>query len=166
MKLIFTRKKSLVSWLIRKFTDSEASHVVVGGLSFYGQEVILHSTHGGLRVDVLEVWIERTNSVIIEEWEVLPDVSGALPILSAKLGSKYDLANLFGNALSILLQKVGIRVRNLLADPNRFVCSELVVHLDPGGFKIPDLKDLDPERASPEDLIRLCRRSPAFRKIQ
>ena len=164
MKLIFTSRKTLLARLIRFFTSSKVSHVLIGDLHFYGQPVVMHSTHGGLRIDTFEVWQQRTDSTVYEVWEIIPDVSSAIPVLAAKLGSGYDLPNLFGNALSILMRKLGVKLRNLFADPERFVCSELVVHLDPSGLKIPEFKKLDPEKTSAEDLLQICRKSGRFRR--
>lgn len=163
MKLIFTRRRGIVSWLIRLFTKSKVSHVIIGGLHFYGQPVVMHATHGGLRIDVLDVWKERTKSQIIEVYEIKPDVSRAIPVLAAKLGSPYDFPNLIGNALSILLKR-RVKVRNLFADPKNYVCSELIVFLDPSGLKIPEFRDLDPERTTPEGLRLICKYSDNFHK--
>lgn len=168
MQLWFTRRSGLLPWMIRAFTRSPVSHVAIYGVEFAGRKRLLHSTHGGLRVDEPDVWIERRKVEVVETWEILPNVDDAIPIITERLGDSYDFTNLVGNAIAIILYGLTfgrVNVRNIFASPELFVCSELVVNLDPGGLRIPDFRFLDPERTTAEDLRQLVRRSKSFKRV-
>jgi len=111
MQLIFSRRATLGSWLIRAFCWSRWSHVSV----LYERSHVVDATltHGGVRLRRLAELLDEASAV---EWvEVdLPDEAAASAFMAQQLGKRYDWTAL-----------VGIVLRADWADPSRWFCSEL-----------------------------------------
>ncbi len=111
MKVLFCRKPALGSWLIRAFTWSPWSHLVI----VEDHEHVIDSTlaHGGVRRRRL---IDIVNEYpVIEEIEVpLIDEQAALDFVRAQLGKPYDWTAIFGFLL-----------RRDWAEPDAWFCNEL-----------------------------------------
>lgn len=93
MKLIFCRKPSLGSWLIRVFTWSPWSHCVI----VEDDRHVIESTmaHGGVRRrPLLEIINEYSRVELVEI--PLTDEQAALDFARAQLGKPYDWRAIFG----------------------------------------------------------------------
>ncbi|MBB2485395.1 hypothetical protein H5407_09165 [Mitsuaria sp. WAJ17] len=111
MKVIFCRKRTLGSWLIRAWSWSPWSHLVI----VEDSEHVIDSTfaHGGVRrrrlIDIVEEYS------VIEEIEIpLVDEQAALDFVRAQLGKPYDWTAIFGFLL-----------RRDWAEPDAWFCNEL-----------------------------------------
>lgn len=162
LTLAFTSSSALISRTIRFFTKSRTSHTAIG-LELFGAPFFLHATVGGIQMTPRARWL-KTNRVVAE-FRVVPDLSEGLQAALHHIGDEYDYAGLFGFLLVLFAQKFGRTRRNLFASPTAMVCSELARHLDLEGKKIPEWRGLDPERTSPEDLLRICEQSAQFVRV-
>jgi hypothetical protein len=93
------------------------------------------------------------------------DLATGLRAAAALAGRRYDVKALFGFAWTILVWRwFRRRVRNPLASPRAYVCSEFAVHLREGGG-IPEFEGLDPERTSPRVLWRVLKDGTTFEGV-
>jgi len=163
--LVFTTGKtwSLVSWLIKKFTKSESSHVAIG-LEIYGVPVLIHSTMGGVQISPRDKWM--TNNYVVEEYEFVPNMSDGIKHACEHLGERYDYVGLLGYAIILIMWRwFRKKMKNPLASPIALVCSEFVCHVDHEKL-IEEWMDLDPERTTPQDLIERCRLGKNFIRLK
>lgn len=111
MKVIFCRRRSLGSWLIRLFTWSAWSHLAI----VEDAETVIDSTFSGggvRRRRLVEIVAEYS---AIEEAEVpLADEQAALEFARAQIGKPYDWTAIFGFVL-----------RRNWAEPDAWFCNEL-----------------------------------------
>jgi len=162
--IIFTRPKkwSLLSWLIKKFTKSQASHMMIG-LEMYGVPVVIHSTMGGVQITPRKK--QMVNNEILEEYKFIPDVTNGLKHSFDHLGERYDYVGLLGYAIILIMWRWFRRkMKNPLASPTALVCSEFVLHVNHDG-QIKEWEGLDPERTTPQDLIEICRLNGSFVRV-
>ena len=166
LTLVFSTGGGIVSRAIRWFTRSRCSHVMIG-LSLFDQDVLLHSTAGGVQFTFpRSKWFR--NERLIAEYEIIPDLSAGVPILLEKfLNAHYDYVGVVGGFPLVLLWRRWFKkkIRNPLASPTALFCSEFVLHLDEGG-RIPEWKGLDPERTHAQDLLEICETSRSFIRVQ
>ena len=162
LALVFTSSSALISRTIRFFTRSRTSHTAIG-LELFGTPFFLHATVGGIQMTPRARWL-KTNRVVAE-FKIVPDLSAGLQDALHHIGDAYDYVGLLGFLLVLTAKKLGRTRRNLFASPSAMVCSELALHLDLTGSKIPEWRGLDPERTSPEDLLRICEQSAQFQRV-
>lgn len=111
MKLIFTRRHTVASLLIRLFTGSRWSHVAC----IVSDKMVIDSTfkHGGVRLrPIADVVCE--SSAFDEVSVPLADEQAAVDWLTAQLNKPYDWTAI-----------VGFVFRSGWAEPDRWFCSEL-----------------------------------------
>jgi hypothetical protein len=113
--------------------------------------LVLEASMGGVKAMTRKKW-ERSNK-IVREFKVIPRISVAHAC--EHLGERYDYVGLLGYLPVLLARWVGRKIKNPLAAPGALVCAEFVLHLDHEGL-IPEWKGLDPESATPEDVLRTC----------
>ncbi len=113
MRLIFSRKRSLGSLLIRFFCWSRWSHVSI----VESDEFVIDATfqHGGVRHRGLAVLL-RESSAHQEVTVDVPDEAAALGFARAQVGRPYDWTALVGHVLR----------SGRWPDPDAWFCSELV----------------------------------------
>lgn len=162
MTLVFMTGKGPLSWVIRKFTKSTTSHVGVGTV-LHGLPVLIHADIGGVQVAPRAKFLKR--ELVVAEFKWLDDPKEELERACKLLGEKYDYVGLFGFALVIAARWIGKRIKNPLASPRAFVCSELVRQIDPNGDVVSEWKELDPEKTQPAELLEICFLSPKFEKL-
>lgn len=138
MRLIFARRRTLGSVLIRWFTWSAWSHVAV---TFDGGHTIIDATlkHGGVRVHGWREFDAEYPERQIVDLQ-LPDEEAAHRWLLAQRGKPYDWSALVGLVL---------RSRRW-ADPRAWFCSELVAAAIAAGG-LPLFRE-DAARITPRDL--------------
>ena len=128
MILLFTRKNTIFSKLIRLFTGEEISHFV---LYFPETEIVFHSFRRGVEID----WYQR----FIKGYEVVYSLKvlniGKAQesifyrnIIQKYLGKPYDILALLFMAVVIVARRVfNFRYKkNLWARESAFMCTELV----------------------------------------
>lgn len=160
VSVIFSTTGKLLSRLIRWFTRSRVSHSVVC-LSVAGVALVLEATMGGVKATTRKKW-ERSNK-IVREFKVIPRIS--IAHACGHLGERYDYVGLLGYLPVLVARWLGRKIKNPLAAPGALVCAEFVLHLDHGGL-IPEWKGLDPESATPEDVLRACEQGKSFAPVQ
>lgn len=111
VRLIFTRKNTIGSWLIRIFTWSKWSHV---GFICRDRTVIeAVGFHGVRRVSMAESVKGATKYAIVDFKNI--DSIPIENILVTKLGNKYDY-----------LGAIGMGLHKKWENKNKWVCSELI----------------------------------------
>lgn len=151
-------------------TKSDVSHVALGA-ELFGEQVLIHAAinsktgHTGVMITPRAEWFEDND--LIEEYEIVPDVSANMGPLIKLLGSKYDKLGLFGYGIVIIARWLGKRIMNPFSSPTSgLICPQYVLKLDPTGILIPEWKGLDPDNVTPHDLLLICRIGTSFKPVQ
>jgi len=156
--LVFTASNDLLSRSIRWFTKGRASHVAIGA-QLFDVPVLIHATIGGVQVSPRVKWMR--GRILVAEYAFTHssgvDVAGAVK----KLGERYDYVGLLGFIPVLIARWFGVRVRNPFASASAVVCSELVLRADVNN-NVKEWRGMDPERASPVDLLEACVKSESF----
>lgn len=155
--LAFSTSDVWYSRVIRWVMRSKVSHVMIG-TKRDGADVFLHATLGGVQETLRSEWL-RDNQIVCE-YLFKPDVQEGIKHARTHLGENYDYVALVGwgwvNALRAWLK---VRARNPFTSTTAMICSELVLHVDMAcpndapGDTIPEWRGLDPEQATPQDLL-------------
>lgn len=149
-------------------TNSDTSHVCLG-TEIFGEPVFIHSAldgdtgRTGVQITPRSKW-EKDN-IIVAEYDIIPAVVSNMRPMIQLLCEKYDKAGLLGYVIVIVAKWLGKKMMNPLASTNALVCSRYVLKLDPTGELIPEWHGLDSEKATPHDLLLLCRSGISFRRI-
>lgn len=146
--IVFSTTQGPISRAIRFLTRSPVSHCGIG-IRVFGLDAVLHADLFGV-VLTPRARYARENKVLAEH--LAPELSEErLQKAIALLDLPYDYAGLFGHLPVLIGRWFQRKIRNPFRDPNRLVCSELVVRV----FAESDerLQSLDPEEATPEDVL-------------
>lgn len=147
----FTASNSIVSRLIRWFSEQPYSHVALEiNWTELDGPVVVESTWPNTRPQALEVWKKHSNVVrtINTGWDFAP----AVPVLRQHLAAGYGIPELLGMIWVFALRHFTHKwVKDPIDDPNAEFCSELAAAVlkaakYPGSEKIPALS------ASPGDI--------------
>lgn len=137
MNILFTTSKYPTSWLIRKVTGDDCSHVAMekGG-------IVIHSDFTGLRLEPLHIFKQR--NIIIHS------VSSPKPVKFSKIisdywGAKYDFKGLLYLGIRYILPKNLLAKGNLWQTSGMFLCTELVTDI---------LEDREDSTITPHELYR------------
>ena len=149
--ICFTTPKrwTLMSRLIRWFTNSKVSHACIGGINIAGVPVLLGAGAKGVIPEV-RAHYELTD-IIVEEYEAEVEDDRVRQVVE-ELNTKYDFAGVFGFGLMILAWRwFRLRIRKPFTSSRAVWCSEFVMHL-----RLPAWVGMAPENTSAEELRRLC----------
>lgn len=149
----FTTKRSFnpLSWLIRKMSRSEVSHVAIIFTQRY-TDLVLQANHLRTNIQELSTFQKEENIVATMMAEVDEDKFYAfvLPLL----GTKYGMLTLIGMGLQRIGNLLGIKSRVLFRDKYAtFVCSELIISVLQESGKHEQVRELDSERDGPQELF-------------
>jgi hypothetical protein len=158
--LLFVAADTFVSRAIRFITRSRVSHVAIGGFALESMPVVIHADLGGVQVTPRARFL--TKNALVAEYDILPPVN--LSAALERLGERYDFAGLAGYLPVLFWRRLGRAIKNPLAAHNATVCSELVLALD-DARAVPEWIDLDPETATPQDLLARCSQGASFRQV-
>lgn len=158
IRIGFSASRGLLGRFVRWFTRSPINHTWIAVRSM-GLELIIHSTVGGVQVDLRDKWEKRNR--VVEEYRVIPDVTEGFHKAMSYLGDRYDYLGLLGFVPYYIGRWFGRKVKNPWASTRAVVCSELIVRLRAGG-KLPEWDSLDPESTAPSDLLEACQNSEHF----
>jgi hypothetical protein len=160
----FGTSKGWVAWLKHFLLRDEVTHVWLEYFTEdFGQEVVIHASVGGVQLQPKTHLLKKYK--VQSRWVTTVDVPGGYATAIEAIDTKYDYpALLFGVIMLYLYRWFRIEVKNIFASPDAVICSELVVMCDPTG-KIPEWRDLDPERVSPQMLLDICRKSDWFEEV-
>jgi len=150
--IVFYASTSPISQAIRWLTHSRTSHAAIGTAE-HGVRVLFHCSVGGPQVTNRRLF-ERSDRQVAEF--VLPDFDESmLRRAELEMGLNYSYAKLLWLAFAILAWRwLRLKVRRPRSTPRSMVCSEFVCRLGH-----PLFSHLDPETATPEDLLRICIRA-------
>lgn len=150
--VFFSKTKSVNSWLIRKITKFDRSHVIIK----VNNRAIIDSAVGGVRIRCAKDYLD--DGLTLMEHIPLPDFINKklfIDALASKVGSYYDYGVLIGGLISRIL-KIS-RWRRLLFDgASRYTCSEYIAEcLKQAGavFKLPT------SQITPKDLYYYLKNS-------
>ena len=150
-----------LSRVIRILLKSPTSHVALG-LELDGKKVFVHAISGGIKIEDRDVVLSYDR--LVEEYEILPDISKEVPAALAHVGDKYNALELMGYVWILFLRFFKIRTKNPFARHGAEVCSEFVTECDPEG-KIEEFINLEPSEVTPRDLLDICRSGKSFLKL-
>ena len=159
MTLIFSTSSGWISGLIRWFTKSRASHVMIG-CEVMGVSMLMHCTEGGVQFTPRKKWFGDGNK-LVAEYTFKPDVSEGVKHATDLLGERYDYLSIIGFIWVIFWGWLKVKVKNPLASKGAMVCSEFILHVDHKD-KIPEWNDLEYETTTPEDLLKACEKKISF----
>lgn len=160
----FGTSKGWVARLKHFILRDEVSHVWLEYFTEdFGQTVVIHASVGGVQLQpkshVLKTYNEKFR------YETTVDIPGGYATAIESIDTKYDYPGLlFAVVVLYVWRWFRVELKNLLASPDAVICSELVVMCDPTGL-IPEWRDLDPERVSPQMLLDICRQSQFFQEV-
>lgn len=143
--VILVKGNGLISWAIKKFTNSPYSHAAC----FYGDGHFIESDWGGVKLAYMSKY-ENTDYDIYRCTEAnKQQLWLASEWMLSQAGSKYDYLGILGIAKQILFNQE----TNIWDNKDRYWCSELVAD---GYIKagIPLEAEKDTRRISPGDLAR------------
>jgi hypothetical protein len=161
--VIFTADNSWVSKAIRFITRGKTSHAALTS-SIGGVPVLIHASIGGVQVTPRRKWLRSNRAVA----EFVP-ASGEgfdLGLAARALGERYDYVSLLGFIPVLIARRIGARIRNPFARSNATVCSEFVVRAAAGQGRLQALIGLDPERTTPQDLLRACEQESGLFRVE
>ena len=158
-RLVFTTSDDLFSLGVRMLTFSDVAHVAIG-LGNRGDR-LLHATLKGVVVQPRKTWRQRT----VADFEIVPNVLRGLIRCGAQLGKPYDDAEVALRPFLAMLQYISPFAPRSGASPTAWSCARFVMLLDPGGYQIPEWRDLDPLTATPADLFGRCLGGQSFRRV-
>lgn len=116
-----------VSWLVRKFTGSRASHAFfVYFDENFDMEVVLEAHELGIRLLPLKHF-ERSNRIVKLVAPTHPIDEGLRKVGQRYLGSAYDFAGLIGMALVMFGRWLERRWKNPFRGSKSVYCSESVI---------------------------------------
>lgn len=157
LAIAFCTTTHWLSGVIRWFTGSKVSHVVVT-FDLDGLPMVCHADMGGVRFVTRDRFL-ATNHQVVEEWAHVEELT--LTEIEASLGVGYDYAALFGEIPVMLARWLGKKIRNPFNSPSHLYCTELVLKLG-----TPELNALDPDTATPEDILDVCRASEKWSRLK
>lgn len=148
-----THRNSLLSWLIRKLTRSEASHAwILLDETYFGTQMVLESVGiGGFRLVTYDLFKKQKNRVIAL---VDPgvDLEPGVHEAAQWLGTSYDHLGFFGAGIAVLGRWIYRRWHNPFRSASSQFCSEAVVRILQTSH-CPGADSLDPETTTPQDLL-------------
>jgi len=167
MKIYLSSGTGLVSWAIKKFTNSDVSHLM---LSDYedDREVVLHATAKGLHYSPKEYILEHYDVRHIFDFKLKGHIPKKNFIrLLQYIGSEYDYKSIFGFALMLILRSVGFKkARNWFGNKNLFFCSEVFAVLFKWNHEdalCPDfIGGFGREEFSPENAKQIMLGNPSY----
>lgn len=155
VRIGFSTSRHLLSYVIRWFTKSKASHAwILVSDSFLGQDMVMQATMGGFQMESFESFKKRHKVVTILD----PNFPLDKGVQKAAhwLGFRYDYLGLFGSLFVIMGRWLNRKWKNPLNDSNALFCSEVAVMvLEESGF--PGARPLDAPSVSPGDLMEFLR---------
>jgi len=139
LKMMFTNSKTPMAPIIRMFTWSKVSHVVI----LINDTTILHSDFHGVRIEPLADLQKRSKNWMIAEFEC-ERPQDVIDACLTQLGKPYDFTGIFG----VVIRNVDIQ------DDSKWFCSELPVY----GFEVSNQPKFQLEfqhRITPQDWLLL-----------
>ncbi len=159
VSLIFTTSGHWVSRLIRFFTRSPVSHVMIGH-EYLRQPISLHADTRGIIIETREKSLKGRE--VYAEYRIIQGVHLQKSI--ELLGQDYDFKGLIGFAIHVIAKWLRWKIRNPFTSSKEMFCSEFVVRMNQCGC-IPEFDGLDPELTSPGDLLRICEKGGSFEPV-
>ena len=160
IRLIFSRSPELVSGAIRTLTGQPVSHVGIQ----YGENAVVAAEGRGVVEETPAEFAGRTGE-IVACYQATPEGERHLMIwhVVSLVGQPYAFDEIKGFFWVRVARWFGRVIRNPCHDPNRWICSELVLALDDETGKVTEFIGLERETTSPGDILaRLRRGGPTF----
>lgn len=145
-----TKKKNLLSRIIRAATDSEFSHTwPVYDHPLYGTRIVVDADIKGVFEAKADEYVKTVDDVVVLCPPEGVDISAGMPALSEELARPYGVLNLIGHGIVLLLRRFGKRIRNPFSSWKKPACVEVsYTLLQAAGL----LTDVDPEEETPQSL--------------
>lgn len=150
----FSTTRGPVSWVIRKLTRSQVSHVFFLYWDHDWQmDMVLEAADSGFRVVPFDRF--QTSNVVVKVMEPAVDIEDGLRwVARAYLGTVYDWGGLAGMLLVLLGW-----ARNPLHSRKAVFCSKAVVHAFQHSVGYPGAPQLVASKTSPRKLLRFMEAS-------
>jgi hypothetical protein len=164
----FGQGKGLLSWVVRKVTKGEWSHVFIEWWSDeWGGFFVTHAQSTGVVTQPLEAIREKYP---VQKWyRVRSDefIRGGLKKMRPHIGKPYDYVAVLINTVLLLLYYLfrwEWLWKIVWRDSRKFTCSEFVIMVLKEAA-ILGAGQLDPELTTPSQLERFCSQSECFIKL-
>jgi hypothetical protein len=149
------RKFNPVSWLVKVFTGSKASHAFFVYLDTdFDMEMVMEAHELGFRLTPFEHFKTRNKLVGLYK-PIKPIDVGMKYVAKRYLGTAYDFKGLFGGIIVQLGRWLKRKWRNPMRGAKNVVCSEAIVismQMSPGYEEFKD----DPDSVDPQLLMKYC----------
>ena len=149
----FSTPKSFnpVSWVVRKFTKSKASHT---WFMYYDLDfemwMVMEAHELGFRLIPFERFRSKNN--VVGVFTTRTSLSEGLKWAAQWLGTAYDFAGLVGMAWVVLGRIFKRRWRNPLQNSHAMFCSEMALTVLQSS-SVGWAKEAEPHETSPQDLL-------------
>lgn len=164
IKIVFTASNTWIGRLIRWFTRSKVSHVMLEYTSeLWGGQWIAEATATGVR----KVPARRARHDVVAEFECLFDADKAIKEIGKYVGLPYDYVGLIVFAWAVISWRyLKTKIRKPLNNTKGQFCSEFITHF----FKAAQLvktQKWDPELSKPGRLFNYClKHEELFREVE
>lgn len=155
--IVFTSGASWFQVIVKIATLSQCDHIAIG----LG-DLFLHARDRGVVLEPREIWLRHNR--VVEEHEILPDVSSGLQRCISHIGQTYDQPGVIRTGLGIALRRTLSPLQPWAASTNAHTCAGFVMLLDPHGIAIPEWREVARRDVVPCDLLDAL--GPSFRKLQ
>lgn len=157
VSLVFTSSKTTFGRLIRWFTDSPVSHVMIEYTSVvWGGRWVAEAFVTGVRKRLAE---RRRRNVVVE-YDFVYDISSTFVKVRPLFGEPYDIRGVFRLAFILLMLRLfRRRITRPMTSSKAQLCSEFIARiLQHAGY--PDTDEWDVETVTPETLRQYCEANP------
>lgn len=145
-----TRKKNILSRLIRWFSHAEYSHTwPIYDHPLFQERIVVDADIREIReVGVVEYLKEVDVHVVLVPPAGI-DLSTGMPTLAHELARPYGVLNLLGHGIVLFFRRLGAKIKNPFKNSQKPACVEVSYALVQAAGV---LKDVDPEEETPQTL--------------
>ena len=124
---------------------------------------LLHAIEKGVCIEPRASWLQKQR--LLDEFEILPDVSPGLTNCLARVGQPYDSWGVVRAGFAVLLKRFWSTLQLIgPANNSAHTCASFVMMLDPKGERIPEWRYLHRGVVTPAQLLYAAA-GPSFRHV-
>lgn len=151
-----TRRKNLLSRLIRWGTNSEFSHTFLSyDHDLYKTSIVVEASLRGIIEMAFTKFIASADTVLMLSPPEGTKLEKGMPAIASTLGDGYDGLSLFGRVFVIVAKWFGKKIRNPLGNVKRDCCVESVIRCLVEAEALPPI--IDAEVESPQSLYEILK---------
>lgn len=153
IQVLFSHSRGLISWLIRKVTNSQCSHTAfLYTDDTLGLNMVMEAQESGFRLIPYNKFLRE--NVLVAAFTLDTDLTSGIKWAANWLGTRYDTMGMLGMLWVLLGRTFKKRFHNPFQNSHSMYCSEMeTIVLQRCGVEW--LKDMDPSTITPQDLYNL-----------